>query len=268
MIQAELLTETTVNHFQRMLLDATYGFQEKHNGHRVIVCKQNGKLSFFNREGEPSTKRVYLPLQKVLLAHPLSTFVIDCELVKNLLFVFDALYLGDEELVHDAYEYREARYHAEFSHYAYIIPVDTARTPREKKELWNRVERNHGEGIVSKNLSKPYRQGRADQHWKLKFWKTADAVVIGPSPEGKDSVEIGMYDDRGRIHRISGCSLRNKFNPPVGQVIEVRFLYATKERNIVQPTLLHVRYDKRAADCKLAQLEPYINKNWTGMVPA
>lgn len=262
MIQAELLTETTVSHFQRMLLDSTYGFQEKHNGHRLIVCKQNGKLSFFNREGQPSTKRVFLPLQKILLAHPLPTFVIDCELVKNLLFIFDALYLGDEELVHDAYEYREARYHAEFSHYAYILPVATARTPKEKKELWLRVEKLHGEGIVSKNLTASYKMGEAKQHLKLKFLKSAEAVVIGLSPEGKDSVEIGMWDEYGRMHRISGLSLRNKYHVKPGAVLEVKFLYATKKLHIVQPVLVRVRTDKKAVDCKLTQLVPYINKNW------
>lgn len=267
MIQAELLTETDVSHFQRMLMDATYGFQEKHNGHRLIVCKQHGVLSFFNREGELSTKRVFLPLRKVLLEHPLSTFVIDCELVGNLLYIFDTLYLGDEELVHDTYEYREARYHAEFSHYAYIIPVVTARTPKEKKELWNRVESNRGEGIVSKNLRSTYQQGHANQHWKLKFLKSADAIVIGPNPEGKDSVEIGMLDARGKMRRISSVSLRNKYHIQAGQVIEVRFLYSTKNFHIVQPVLVRIRTDKRAADCKLAQLEPYINKNWVG-VPA
>jgi ATP-dependent DNA ligase len=111
-------------------------------------------------------------------------------------------------------------------------------------------------------MGSSYKQGRADQHWKLKFWKTADAVVIGPNPEEKDSVEIGMWDARGQMHRISGCSLRNRFHPKPGQVIEVRFLYATKERHIVQPKLMSLRYDKPASDCKLVQLEPYINKNW------
>lgn len=74
-----------------------------------------------------------------------------------------------------------------------------------------------------------------------------------------------MYDTRGRLQRISGCSLRNKFNPQPGQVVEVRFLYATKERNIVQITLMSIRTDKRAAECKLSQLDQYINKNWVGV---
>jgi ATP-dependent DNA ligase len=121
---------------------------------------------------------------------------------------------------------------------------------------------SRGEGIVSKNMTVKYTQGMAGAHWKLKFLKSAEAVVIGPSPEGKDSVEIGMWDSNGRMHRISGLSLRNKYRVAPGTVLEVRFLYATKELHIVQPVLVRVRTDKRAADCKLTQLVPYINKNW------
>jgi len=263
MIQAELLTESTVQHFQRMAMNAAYGFQEKHNGHRLLICKQGGTLSHFNREGEPSDKKLPAKVRHALMNHRLTAFVIDGELVKDTFFVFDALFLGDEELVHDTYEYREARYHAEFDSYSHsIVTVKTARTHEEKLALWKRVEEQNGEGIVSKNMRCSYRMGRAEQHFKLKFWKTADAVVIGPSPKGKDSVEIGMFDERGRMVRISGCSLRNKYRLTTGQVIEVRFLYSTKERNIVQPTLMAVRTDKRAADCKLSQIEKYINKNW------
>jgi ATP-dependent DNA ligase len=268
MIQAELLTETTELHFQKMLNDPRYRFQEKHNGHRLLICKQNGGLRWFNREGEPSSKNLPARLRQILLNHPLPTFVIDGELVKQLFHVFDALYLGDEELVHDPYEYREARYHAEFKGYAYILPVDTARTPEEKKLLWQQVEDSHGEGIVSKRMDARYCQGYAEQHFKLKFWKMADAIVIGPSPNSKDGIEIGMYDAKGRIQRISGCSMlvkaARKRRPQPGEVIEVRFLYATENHNIVQPTFLHIRTDKRAEQCKLTQLDPYINKNWIG----
>jgi ATP-dependent DNA ligase len=262
-IQAELLTETTELHFQRMLTNPDYGYQEKHNGHRLMIAKQDGQLFWFNREGEKSSKALPIQVRHALLSHPLDTFVIDGELVKTTFFVFDALILGDEVITNDVYEYREARYHQEFdNHSKNLITVKTARTAAEKKALWEQVLAAKGEGIVSKNLRKSYRTGRAEQHFKLKFWKMADAFVIGPSPEGKDSVEIGMVNSKGQVHRISGCSLRNKFNPAPGQVIEVRFLYATQERHIVQPTLLHLRNDKRAADCHLSQLEPYINKNW------
>ena len=263
MIQAELLTETTEAHFLRMLLDSRYGFQEKHNGHRLIICKENGSIRWFNRGGAPSSKPLPHRLKCAFLAHPQAAFVIDGELVGETFFIFDALIIGDEVLVNDSYEYREARYHVEFDGYnAQITPVETARTPEAKRLLWDAVIASHGEGIVAKNMTRGYKQGRTGVHWKLKFWKTADAVVIGRSPDDKDSIEIGMYNERGQLHRISGCSLRNKFNPKPGQTVEIRFLYATKEYHVVQPTLMAVRYDKSAAACRLNQLEPYINKNW------
>lgn len=263
MVQAELLTQTDEKHFKRMLLDSKFGFQEKYNGHRLSIWKENGALRLFNREGKPSSKRLPYSLKQSLLSHPLAAFVIDGELVKDEFYIFDALILGDETLVEDAYEYREARYHTEFDGYsAHIKAVETARSPEEKRLLWDFVEATHGEGLVSKNMTAGYKQGRAEQHWKLKFIKECDCVVIGANAEGKDSVEIGMYDDRGNMHRVSGCSLRNKFKVSPGQVVMVEFLYATKNKHIVQPVLISVRNDKNAADCKLSQLEPYINKNW------
>jgi ATP-dependent DNA ligase len=265
MIQAELLTESTEAAFQRMLLDPRFGFQEKHNGHRLVICKTGGQLVHYNRIGEQSSKRLPSNLRLTLMQHPLDNFVIDTELVGEHLYIFDSLYLGDEELVHDAYEYREARYHAEFSGYTHITPVPTARTADDKRLLWQHVLDIKGEGLCAKNMHKSYRMGRADQHFKLKFWKTADAIVIGPSPDSKDGIDIGMLDAKGRMHRISGCSMLVKAarkRPMAGQVIEVRFLYATKEYHIVQPTMLSLRTDKMAAECKLSQLDPYINKNW------
>jgi ATP-dependent DNA ligase len=263
MVQAELLTETTVPHFRRMASDPNYGFQTKYNGHRLIICKQNGNIRWFNRVGEPSNKPLSIPIRQALLNHPLDTLVIDCELVKTHLYIFDVLALGDELLTNNAYEYREVKYHAAFDDYVdCITPVVTARTLLEKDLLWKREEASQGEGVVAKNMSTPYRQGKSGAHFKLKFWKTADAFVIGPNPDEKDSVEIGMFDANGRVHRISGCSLRNKFHPRIGDVLEIRFLYSTKNHHIVQPTLLHVRTDKTAGQCQLSQLDSLINKNW------
>jgi hypothetical protein len=79
-------------------------------------------------------------------------------------------------------------------------------------------------------------------------------VVIGPSPEGHNSVRIGVYDERGRLYEVSGVSLRGKFQLNKLDVVEVRYLYATRSNHIVQPVLLRKRNDKRADDCLLNQL--------------
>lgn len=180
MIQAELLTERDESFFKQKLTDSRYGFQEKFNGHRRIICKENGVIRVFNRVGEESGS-LPIRLKLAFLAHPLDSFVIDGELVGGVYHIFDALILGTKTLVHDSYESREARLHAAFDKFQprLIIPVYTARTAEEKIQLWVRVDAEHGEGLVAKNMTKAYKQGRADQHWKLKFWKTADAVVIG-----------------------------------------------------------------------------------------
>ncbi len=263
MVQAELLTETTEFHFKRMLSNPDFGFQEKHNGSRLMLAKQNGTLRCFNREGNVSSKPLPIQVRHALMAHPLSTFVLDGELVGTTFFIFDALILDDEVLNHDSYEYREARYHTLFTATKHMVPVKTARSMEEKRALWTQVVGYKGEGLVSKDMRKAYSTGRSGQHFKLKFVKECDVVVIGMNPEGKDSIEIGMYDDNGRLHRVSGCSLRGKFHPAPQEVVEVRFLYATEKYHIVQPVLMRLRHDKKASECRLSQLKLHINKNWS-----
>ncbi len=263
MVKAELLTETTEEHFHRMALCLDYGFQEKHNGHFLTIVKENNTLNGFNREWSPSKKPLPFRIKQAFLSHPLPSLVVEGELVKNVFHLFDALILGSEVLVNDTYEHREAQYHAEFSNRSKsILPVKTSRTLEDKYRLWHTIVTSHGEGLVSKNMVKEYQPGLAGYHWKLKLWKTMDVFVIGKNLEGKDSVDVGVYDDRGQVHRVSSCGLRNKFDPEPFQVLEVRFLYATQNHHIVQPKLLNIRDDKLARDCKLSQLEPYINKNW------
>lgn len=47
----------------------------------------------------------------------------------------------------------------------------------------------------------------------------------------------------------------NKEIPKVGDIIEVRYLYAYKGGSLYQPTFLEVRTDMQIADCDIAQLK-------------
>jgi ATP-dependent DNA ligase len=262
-MRGELFTEIGLTELGRFFTSRYHGFQEKYNGQRRCICKQHGTIRDFNREGGRAEG---LPLPKAvikaLLAHPLPEFVVEVELVKNKVFLFDALILGAEMLVGDAYEYREARYHVEFDGFhPDIIPVKTERTEKGKRELVLRLAQTGGEGIIIRDMRKAYREGRAKQHFKFKFWKDLDAVVIGASPEGKDSVRVGVYDEHGKLHEIGGVTLKDYKLAP-GDVVTVKYLYGTRDRHIKEPSLLCKRVDKRAKDCTIDQIR--INKNFIG----
>jgi ATP-dependent DNA ligase len=254
--RAELLTEVSIKEAARLIEDSRYGAQEKENGKRRVVVRDNSAVYCFNREGE---KRDLPPaVVKVLLKHHLNKFIVDTELcgtkIKPRLVVFDALILGKEALAQTAYEYREQRIHGEFENFHPIIEViKTARTSEEKFALAEKLYKERAEGVVFKLMSAPYKQSRAGQHFKLKFWKDADFVVMGPSPEGHDSVEIGVYRN-GKLYRVSGVSLIGRERVNIGDVLTVKYLYATKNLHIVQPIMLGKRDDKAPRTCTVDQL--------------
>jgi bifunctional non-homologous end joining protein LigD len=255
-LRAELLTEIGPQQAARLIQNPNYGGQEKENGKRRIVVRNGNQVFCFNREGE---KRNLPPaVVKIILQHHLTRFVIDTELCGTVIAprvrIFDSLILGDELLGQQEYQFRLNRTHEEFDNFnPMFFVLYTARTPEEKLALCKKLYAENAEGMVFKRMDAIYKQGRAGQHFKLKFWKDADVVVIGPSPEGHDSVEIGVYKN-GKLHRISGVSLIGRERVKAGDVITVKYLYATKNLHIVQPIMLQKRDDKQPKACTADQL--------------
>lgn len=258
--KAELLTEIEVKDAGRFVSNPLFGAQEKHNGERRLIMKNGQDIQSFNREGD-SSKRLTPQVLAVLRNIPLPQFVIDIELIDNKrIVILDALIIGSELLGTEAYKVRERRAHETFDIIKTVEVVKTARTTDAKQALLLQLGAEKAEGIVFRNMDAIYKQGRAGQHFKLKFWKDLDAVVMGPSPEGHNSVRVGVYNERGILQEICGVSLNGKPTAVVGNVICMKYLYATRERHAVQPELLFIRTDKRAAECTMGQL--VVNKNF------
>jgi bifunctional non-homologous end joining protein LigD len=131
--------------------------------------------------------------------------------------------------------------------------------------LYKRLQKENAEGIVWKRMDAPYKQGRAGQHKKTKFWKTVDCFVTKMNPDGHESVELSVCDDAGKPHRISDSSLIGKEKNGrigLGDVLEVKCLYSSEELHIIQPTILRKRDDKLASECGIDQVRLIVNKNW------
>lgn len=247
---------------RRFFIDAAWGMQEKHNGDRRTFLRDGNTFISLNREGNPS-KPVAPSVIAVLLSHPIQKFVIDVELVGTQIVVLDALVLGDELLGGETYEYREARAHAEFDNFhKTVVVVETARTTEEKIRLFKQLLDNNAEGVVIRKMDAAYKMGSREQHKKIKFWKELDAIVIGPSPSGHNSVRVGLINEKNQLQEICGVSLNGKEVVSRGMVIKVKYLYATKERHVVQPELLGSRDDKQAVECTMAQIKYRVHKNW------
>lgn len=266
MIRAELLQDATDAIVKRLTFDDSWVFQEKHNGDRRLIEKQGDTIRDFNRNGERG-KGLPPSVIAALRKHPMHRFIIDTELVGETVFVFDILFYGDEATVVKPYSYRNALVQSEFVGYRHITAVYSAHTPEEKVRLITQAHDDNAEGFVMKDLRAQYRPADNNQrfNYRYKFWKTLDAVVIGDSIKrvgGKlrDSVRLGCYDSKGMLKDICGSTKKSAFPLLRGDVVELKYLYGTKTFDVVQPTILRRRSDKRATDCTLDQI--IINKNW------
>jgi ATP-dependent DNA ligase len=68
----------------------------------------------------------------------------------------------------------------------------------------------HGEGVVAKDLSAPYRPGERKGMVKVKRVRTIDTVIVGYRP-GKEpgtvgSLILGLYDQGGKLHVVGHSS--------------------------------------------------------------
>jgi ATP-dependent DNA ligase len=274
-IIAELLQDATPDMAKRLETDDRYVFQEKHNGDRRIIQKNlDGTILDFNRNGDPG-KGLREATKAALRAHPLPQFIIDVEYITKtgMIFVFDALFLGDDMIAAHPYKHREAAYHSYFTgHHRLIVPVTSARTPQEKRALVAKLKAEFAEGYVAKELDAPYRESVGNRRWnyRVKFVKRLDAVVIGDSKERnsdgniKNSVRLGLYDAQGNLKDVCGVTKKSGLVLKPFDVVTILYLYGSDTLDVIQPRIdmdiKQPRHDKAARLCTVDQIE--INKNW------
>jgi bifunctional non-homologous end joining protein LigD len=256
----ELLQDADDQIVARLLRDDNWVFQPKENGHRRIVTKElNRTITDTNRKGEPGQGLDAYVVQ-TLRTFPMPHFRLDVEYIstQKVIWVFDALSVmltdAPEDLTIDPYRKRLQQAYAYFDNLApYVRVVPTAWTPQQKYDLVKKLDAERAEGFVMKDLRARYRQGQR-VNYRYKFTKTADVVVMGPSPEGHNSVRIGVYNDRGILQEVSGVSLNGKPQPQIGSVIQVKYLFASRNYKLNQPRMECLRPDKTPKECTIHQL--------------
>jgi bifunctional non-homologous end joining protein LigD len=275
LIYPELLQDASDAMVQRLMADPNWVWQEKHNGDRRLVEKQGDRIVDYNRHagrGKGLSPNVVAALKR----HPLRQFVIDCEFVgaEDRLHVFDALHLGDYNVVNEKYLTRLEYLHVSFDKFhashSDIVPIESAFAPETKVALFERLQKERAEGFVMKDLRAPYRQsnpsGTLRFNYRYKFVKTLDAVVIGDTTERddkgmlKNSVRLGVSMPNGFLTDICGATKKSAFVLKPMDVVEITYLYGTGTYDVVQPRINRLRDDKRAQECTVDQI--IVNKNW------
>jgi bifunctional non-homologous end joining protein LigD len=239
----------------RLLTDDQHCMQEKFDGRRLLVQKQGTDITGINKKGLV----VGLPESVVQAAQCLpGDFVVDGECIGDNFFVFDLL-TNHTDLRVLPYRQRLVMLYnlIASAQQRFITLVATAFTPEEKNRLLQQLRSARKEGVVFKLLTAAYTPGRPNSggpQLKHKFYATLSAVVA--KINAQRSVEIRLLGDDGWQPAGNVTIPANHSVPQVGQVVEIRYLYAFKESGVLyQPFFLGLRNDVDTSECVATQLK-------------
>ena len=255
-ILPQLLNAVDEHAANRLLNDPAFAMQQKFNGRRMLIHKQDAAIHGINKKG----LLIGLPdsvLQDVKQLP--GNFILDGECIGDVFHAFDLLVVNNEDL--RPYAYRErltslmnllASALHRFLRYA-ITAFTATEKVRLHAELWMAKQ----EGVVFKRLDAPYTPGRPNTggaQLKHKFYATLSAVVAKINPQR--SVEVRLLGEDGWIPCGNVTIPANHPIPAVCQVVELKYLYGHKESNaLYQPVYLGPRNDVDAQECLLTQLK-------------
>ena len=263
-IACQLLNTVDESEVEALLTNPSVCAQEKYDGKRMLLRITGDGATAINRRGLQCGLPQSIEQDALLLRAAWSALILDGECVGDTYYIFDCLRADEDNLQARPYAYR-------FNVVTSMRPVinllgfriaRTAMSLPGKRLLLDSLRSTGREGIVFKHLDAPYTPGRpasGGSQLKYKFTQTATVRVLSVS-SNKRSVRIGV----DRAHH-TGVPLwvevgsvtipPNAAIPPVGTLVDVRYLYAYPEGSLYQPVYVGPRDDVGIDACTLAQLK-------------
>lgn len=230
--------------------------QEKFDGRRLILRKVGDAVEGINKLG------LVVAVAEPIAAAALSIsgdFVLDGEAIDDTLYVFDLLSRDGTDLCEQPYgdRYRGLTSLIDAAGSSGNIRyVDCWIDTGEKADHLKDLRAQNAEGAVFKRWDAPYRQGRPNSggtQLKLKFVATVSAMVTKVNQQRSVGVSLLDGDTWKAVGNVTVPA--NQEVPQVGDVVEVRYLYALQGGSLYQPVLLGVRTDVEQSECGVAQLK-------------
>jgi ATP-dependent DNA ligase len=255
-ISPQLLNPLADNEVEALLDSNAWCMQEKFDGKRLLVRKIGSTIVGINRRG------LIIGLPGTIsdeLANIHADFILDGESVNDRYFVFDLLIVRDADLRRVPYRSRLADLVRliGFGTYEHVQTVPSFITSDQKRAFMDDARRQKKEGVVFKHLEAPYTPGRpasAGTQLKYKFISTLSAQVTRVN-NGR-SVGLSLLGSKGWQSCGNVTIPVNHPLPHLGQVVEVRYLYAFPESGaLFQPVYLGVRSDLEVTACTTDQLK-------------
>lgn len=221
-----LMEVKTEEQARQLCQNPSYCAQEKEDGERRLLAK-DGQLAVrgINRKGE----YVELPASIRSAANQifLNTFVLDGEIIGEVLKVWDILDQNGDSVREDGMRVRYERLKNQVnnSQDGSIRICRTAFTAESKLFLFNEVKARGGEGIVFKLVAAPYVEGLSKYSLKWKFKADATVQVVSIS-KTKRSIQMGVTGSDGDLQILGKVTIPpNHAIPVVGAMVDVEYLY-------------------------------------------
>jgi len=253
-IRCQLLNPIEESEVQRLLADSHYCLQEKHDGRRLMILKRGDQITAINRRGLIIECNPDIRTAACKIPHDV---LLDGEVIGDTYRVFDLLETAGRDLRSSPYSARYAALRQALSAAPPTIAlVAIALGTASKTAAYNLHRRDNREGVVFKDIRSPFTPGRpnsAGSQLKFKFVETASFIVLDRHTS-KRSVSIGLIDSNPAF--VGNVTIPpNHQVPPLGSIIEVRYLYAYRGGSIYQPVYIAQRDDIPATDCTASQLK-------------
>ena len=256
-ILPQLLNAIEEAEVELLLRDDNYCAQEKFDGKHLLIRKQDDDLEGINKKG--FVVGLSQSVANELRSVP-GSFIPDGESIGDDYHAFDLLEHNGENLRPLPYRLRLVRLVnllLSSSPHPYVRLVETAFTTIQKTELWERLRRENREGIVFKRLDAPFAPGKPNSGGsQLKFKFVAEVSVVVAKINIQRSVEVSLLKGRSLLSCGNVTIPSNHEIPRVGDVVDVRYLYAYRDSlALYQPVYLGPRDDVEPGECLVSQLK-------------
>lgn len=252
-IKPQLLNSIDEATAGRLLSNPMWLMQEKFDGRRLILRKTGDTVTGINKLGVVTS--VVQTVVDAALTIP-GDFTLDGEVIGNTYQAFDAL-------AHDGEDWRDRECLDRLLLLKRILTdggairrVPTWTDEGDKSTALRKLREDNAEGAVFKRMDSPYKAGRPNSgghQLKFKFVTSCSAVVA--KQNDKRSVAVSLLDGDEWVY-VGDCAIPpNKQIPQPGDVVEIRYLYATEGRRIYQPVYLGVRDDILPNECTVSQMK-------------
>ena len=276
-------------------------YEEKYDGYRILAYKEGREVTLYSRNAKDRTE-TFSEIARAIATLPDGLLLLDGEAVAfdsklvsrfqllqqgraTVYAVFDCLYRNGRDLRNEPLPVRREELVAAIGDTERLFP--SRRLPANGLKAYETAKRKGYEGLVAKDASAPYIEGRSTKWLKVKAKREEEFVVAGyTAPAGSrthfGALLLGAY--RGReLHYVGRVGtgfpqktlseLYRRFQPLVRKaspfvapprekgatwlapklVAQIAFQEWTHDQKLRQPVFLGLRDDKKPSEVRLPE---------------